>query len=177
MKNLYLLQHDKNGYPFIEISEAESEKLLAQGNKRITVTLADGHVAHVSVKSPKTGGHFVQFSKELARNHGLKEGEKQTFILAIDTSEHQFAMPEEVQLLLDIDDDFREKFMAMRPGARRSLLFWAGYPKNELERAEKSNHLAEMVAAGQQSADLIRKSFKRSDQWMKDVAVKPRKSE
>lgn len=171
IEKLFSLQTDEKGYLYLELSGEDASILLDQGNKRITVDLPDGYRTHVSIRTPRTGPPHISFSKELAREHHLSAVPVR-LSLAIDHSEHQFAMPEEVQELLDTDDDFRKKFLAIRPGTRRSLLFWCGYPKNALERAEKSIHLAQMVSLGQQSPNVIRNSFRRSEEWIREKRVK-----
>jgi len=129
----------------IKVPKKVSDRLLADGNKRIICKVNGEFEFHAAIMPEGKGKYFINFSKQNSKKYKLHEGQVLDIELVKDESKYGIPMPGEFQELLYQDVEGDKLFHALTPGKQRSLLHMIGTVKSPEIRIRKGliifNHL------------------------------------
>lgn len=148
MAKEYRLQKQGGSMHFIVLDVATVTKLTRNGNKRAICTLNGTERFHCAIMPGKQGSHYVNVGQRICRKLGVKEGDVVTATFEVDTSEHQFEMPEELAEVLDSDPEAKSIFDGLTPGNRRSLIYLVGLVKSADKKIERALKIATQIKSG-----------------------------
>jgi hypothetical protein len=131
---------EKKGYPQAEVAPEVAEQLLEEGEnkKRLVIAFPNGTKFHRALQRSKDGVCFIRFGKSTLRDAKVEPGMQVDVTLTEDTSEFGMPFPEELQEVLAQDEEGNQKFLALKPGLRRSLLYHISSAKTIDTRIKRS---------------------------------------
>ncbi len=141
----------------ITVPAAVAEPLLAAGNHRVIAVLNATTTLHAALVRRKTGGYYIRLGLPVLKKAGCKKGDSITLSLAADTSNYQFAMPEELAAVLETDPDADRIFHALSPGKQRGLIHLVALVKSTDKKIERALKIAAKLKAGIVSPALVLK--------------------
>jgi Bacteriocin-protection, YdeI or OmpD-Associated len=155
----FKIEKQGKGWPLhIVLDEKSIKKLLVDGNKRAIATEKISKESfHCAINLNKQIGYYVYIKASLSKMLKLKEGNTIDLNFVIDTTEHQFEMPEEMQEVLVQDDAAKKIFDSLTNGKKRGLLYLVTMVKSTDKKIEKALLIAEKLKVGITDARLMLK--------------------
>ena len=144
------------GYCII-LPPAVAEPLMVSGNKRVMCTLNGNLALHSAIMKSKEGEYYITISSKVCKQLGLSGGNKVKIHLQVDTAEHQFSMPEELQEVLDSDPEAATAFDALTDGKKRGIMHLVTLVKSADKRIERALLIAYKIKMGITSPQLLLK--------------------
>jgi hypothetical protein len=138
MEAVYTVGKKEHGSHYIQLEAAVVQALTQDGNKRVVCTLNRVLDIHSALMKSKDGTAFIHLGLKVCKQLQLKAGSSVSASFKIDTSVHQFEMPEELQAVLDSDPEANDYFLALSPGKRRSLIYLVSQVKSSDKRIERA---------------------------------------
>lgn len=158
MKKKYLLEKRGKGYMhFIVLEEATVKKLTKDGNKRVVCTLNGEATFHAAIVHKKDIGYLVQVGGSVCRQLSIKAGDTVTATFAVDTSQYQFNMPEELEEVLRTDPEASDIFHGLSAGNQRGLIYLVAQVKSVDKRIDRALAMAAAMKNGVTSPRLVLK--------------------
>ena len=135
--------------PVIEIPPAIAEEFLQEKNKvRMIITFDNGKKFHRALMRNKDGFCFMILGKTTLREAKKEAGFEEDIILELDKSEFGMPVPEEFEEVLRQDEEGRQKFLELKPGLKRSFLYYINSGKTVDTRINRSLKLIENLKNG-----------------------------
>lgn len=130
----------KWSYPQAEVAPEVAEQLLKDGENKVRLVIGFpiGAKFHRALQRNKDGACFIRFGKSTLKDAKVEPGMQVEVSLEIDTSEFGMPFPEELQEVLAQDEAGNQKFLALKPGLRRSLLYHISSAKTIDTRIKRS---------------------------------------
>jgi hypothetical protein len=157
MLKTFELQRFDSGMHFILLDERTAQQILTSNTKRVLCTLNKTITFHGALMPKKEGGFYINIGKTICKQLGLKVGQTVTAVFEQDDTEHQFELPEELAEVLATDPEAKEKFNALTPGNKRSLMYLVAQVKSTDKRIERALTIAAKLKIGIHSPKLILK--------------------
>lgn len=158
MLKTFELHRFDSGMQFILLDEQTAQQILTGNTKRVLCTLNKTITFHAALMPKKEGGFYINIGKTICKQLGIKVGQTITAVFEQDDTEHQFKLPEELAEVLATDPEAKEKFNALTPGNKRSLMYLVAQVKSTDKRIERALNIAAKLKMGIHSAKLILKS-------------------
>jgi hypothetical protein len=133
---------------YIMLDAKTVTKLTKGGNKRVICTINKIEKLHAAIMPKKEGGHFIMIGSSICKKLQLKVGEELNVSFAIDKTDYQFDMPEELKEVLDTDDKASEIFHALTPGNQRGLIHLISLVKASNKKIERALKITERIKQG-----------------------------
>ncbi len=137
----------------IIVEEAVAEALLQAQQTRVKCTINGVFSLQCAIISKGDGRHFIMLNKTHAKKLGVREGDVLNIHLEPDTSQYGLAMPEELQALLDIDDEFDGLFHNLTAGKQRTLIHAVCAVKNTDGRVSRALIIGDYLKNGGKKID------------------------
>jgi hypothetical protein len=144
----YSLQKHPSSSHYIMLDAKKVAKLTKGGNKRVICTINKTEKLHAAIMPKKDGGHFVMIGSSICKKLQLKVGEGLNVNFAIDKTDYQFALPEELKEVLDTDDEANKIFHALTAGNQRGLIYLLSLVKSSDKKIERALKIAERIKQG-----------------------------
>jgi hypothetical protein len=144
------------GYCII-LPQSVAEPFMVSGNKRVMCTLNGNLALHSAIMKSKEGEYYITISSKVCKQLGLSGGNKVKIHLQVDTAEHQFSMPEELQEVLDSDPEAATAFDALTDGKKRGIMHLVTLVKSADKRIERALLIAYKIKMGITSPQLLLK--------------------
>lgn len=152
----------KGGMPMIEVPVEIAEEFLKDKNKvRMIIEFDNGKRFHRALMRNKDGFCFMILGKSTLKEAKKVPGTEEEVILHIDDSEFGMPVPEEFEEVLRQDEEGRQRFLELKPGLKRSFLYYINGGKTVDTRIKRSLKLIENLKNGFISAgnhDMSRRS-------------------
>lgn len=133
----------------IEIPPGIADHFLGEKNKaRMIVQFDNGIEFHRAIQRNRDGFSFMVLGKTTLKDAKKLAGSEQEITLRIDTSEFGMPVPEEFEEVLNQDDEGRQCFMELKPGLKRSFLYYINGGKTVETRIQRSLRLIENLKNG-----------------------------
>lgn len=97
------------------------------------------------------GTHYLIINKRMRSEAGIEEGEEVTVVIEPDGEPEELELPEELAVVLDMDEDARARYERQTPATRRSMIQWIDSAKRPETRERRAVDLLGRL----QSKDLI----------------------
>jgi hypothetical protein len=133
---------------FIELDAADVKRLTKDGNKRVLVSMQGGFQLHASIQKSQDGMYFLMIGSRHLKTLKIKPPASIKATIAIDNSEYQFDMPEELTEVLATDEDAKLIFAALTDGNKRGLMALVNMVKSSDKKIERSLLIAEKLKQG-----------------------------
>lgn len=139
----------KGGMPLIEIPPDVADHFLGDNNKvRMVITFDNGRKFHRAIQRNKDGFSFIVLGKSTLKEAKKEPGKEEKISLEIDNSEFGMPMPEELAEVLRQDPEGEAAFLALKPGLRRSFLYYLNSGKTVDTRIQRSLKLIDNLKQG-----------------------------
>ncbi len=139
----------KGDMPLIEIPPDIADYFLGDKNKmRMIIRFDNGYEFHRALMRNKDGFCYMVLGKTTLKEAKKNPGFEEQISLRVDTSEFGMPVPEEFEEVLRQDDEGRQQFMALKPGLKRSFLYYINTGKTVDTRITRSLRLIENLKNG-----------------------------
>lgn len=128
-------------------------KFKEAGIKRFTCTVDDYPSFSCAIMPNGNDSYFILMNKEKVKKWKLNFGQALNVLLVSDESEFGMEVPEEFEVLLSEDYEFKNHFQKLTPGKQRNLLYLVGKFKSSDIRIEKSVIIADHLKANSGKLD------------------------
>ena len=125
-----------------DVPDNVATQFIEGDNRRVICHLSDKILVRSALMSSRDYW-FILLNNDLRNKLNINEGDKLHIKIEKDTSEYGHDMPEELQTLLDIDNQFDSFFKALTPGKQRSLIYIVNKVKNTQSRLNKALAIAD----------------------------------
>jgi hypothetical protein len=125
-----------------------AKQVAKMGNPKRVVCSLGNETIHAAVQPTQSGDFYVHLSKPLLKKLRLKAGDQVAIQFQEDHTEHQFAMPEVLEEVLQTDPEAKAAFDAFTPGKRRSLIYLVQQVKSTNKQIERALLIAGRIKAG-----------------------------
>jgi uncharacterized protein YdhG (YjbR/CyaY superfamily) len=154
--SLYTLAAAPNGGHHIIVPE---DIVALFPGKRAVCTLNGTAVFHCAFMPVKNGGHFVYVGRTVLTKIKAKKGDQVSALFTPDTSDYQFAIPEELEEVLRTDPEGNALFQQLTPGKKRGLIHLVQLVKSSEKRIERALLIMTRLKQGIHSpAQVLRKN-------------------
>lgn len=126
----------------------EGLALCPQKNKRVIISIHDSLFVHRKLMPIKAGGFYVMLGKAVLKKAKLSAGQEIEIEVELDTSEHQFEMPEALIEVFALDAEAQQQFNTLTPGRRRSLMHMVASVKSVDKQIERALKIADSMKMG-----------------------------
>jgi len=133
----------KYGKYFLDIPEEQALQLIVGNYKRITCSLNGFPLFHCALHKLNAGNYAVFVNAAFFKKAKLSVGSPVNAQLEKDETKYGMAMPEELAVLLEQDDEGRIAFEKLLPGMKRSLMYYIGGAKSIDVRIRRSIFIIE----------------------------------
>lgn len=155
----YVVEKFYNGMHFITLDPTTAAALTENGNKRAICTLNNEVQIHCAIMHQKLGGHYVCFGMATCKKLHIKAGDRVVAGFAVDTTQYQFEMPEELKEILDTDPEASEIFHSLTSGNQRGLLYLVAHVKTSDKKIERALKIADRIKNGITSPRLVMEKY------------------
>ncbi|MEQ9262472.1 MAG: YdeI/OmpD-associated family protein [Owenweeksia sp.] len=139
-------------YPVLDVPPEIAEGLLGKKQKeRIVLHFSNGKKVHRALQRSKNGETFILLGKSVLKEAGKAPGDEVTVSIEKDTSKYGMPMPEEFEEVLNQDEEGRQLFEKLKPGMKRSFLYFINSAKTVDTRINRSFQLVEKLKNGEVS--------------------------
>lgn len=128
-----------------EVPLETAQTYLQNDAKRIICTIDDHLTFQCAIMSYGDGRYFVNVNADLQKKLGKTAGDQLSVVIEPDTSKYGLPMPEELQVILDMDTVVDAVFHKLTPGKQRTLLHMIGKPKSTEVRIKKAMIITDYV--------------------------------
>jgi hypothetical protein len=135
------------------VDEAIAKTLIIAGQNRLTCTINGLLTIHCALISKGDGTHFIMLNKVHAKKLGAREGHMLAIQLVPDISQYGMPIPEELEALLEMDDEFDKAFHALTPGKQRTLIHAITTVKNTDGRLRRALIICDYIKGGGKKID------------------------
>lgn len=157
MKDTFTLNKFEMGMHYIILDNSVANKFLQNGHKRILCKLNDEIEFHCAIMPSKSGYYFINIGQKYCKQLNIKEGSIVKAKFALDDSEFQFEMPEELQAVLDTDPEAQNIFNSLTKGKQRSLIYLITLVKSSDKKIERALLITKKLKESITSPKLILK--------------------
>lgn len=135
--------------PVIEIAPEIADQFLEDKNKvRMIIEFNNGKQFHRALMRNKDGFCYMVLGKTTLKEAGELPGTEIEIQLREDNSKFGMPVPEEFEEVLTQDPEGQEKFMELKPGLKRSFLYYINTGKTVDTRIKRSLKLIENLKNG-----------------------------
>lgn len=140
-----------------------AKKFKEAGIKRFRCTVNQFEPFSCAIMPNGNDSFFILIAKEKVKKWKMQFGQKVEVLLVTDESEFGMEVPEEFEVLLNEDLEFKNHFMNLLPGKQRNLLYLVGKFKSSDLRIEKSVIISEHLKANSGKLDfkMLYQAFKK----------------
>jgi Bacteriocin-protection, YdeI or OmpD-Associated/Domain of unknown function (DUF1905) len=154
---IYVLEKLPSGMHCIMLSDKTVKSLTKGDNKRAICKINDSLILHCAIMPRKAGGHFIVIGSKICKQLKIKSGSEITASFEIDKTAYQFEMPEELKIVLEMDETAHHLFHQLTEGNQRGLMYLVTLVKSSDKRIERALLIAEKIKAGITAPRLILK--------------------
>ncbi len=119
-----------SGWQYITVPREAGERFPRKGGSRRVICTINGTETFPCALMPYEGVFTIVVNKARRKKLGILPGDVLEVEIAADESKYGMPMPEELEEVLNQDPEGRELFDALRPGQRRSMMFYIGKLKD-----------------------------------------------
>lgn len=140
----------KGGMPSVEIPPEIADHFLGPGQHklRMIIRFDNGRKFHRALQRNKDGYSYMVLGKSTLKEAGKEPGTEQVIRLEPDTSEFGMPMPEELQEVMRQDPEGEKAFMELKPGLKRSFLYYINGGKSVDTRIKRSLQMIDNLKNG-----------------------------
>lgn len=136
-------------YPQMDIPLEIADAMLGKVNMlRVIVEFDNGHKIHRALRRNKNGETFISLGKSTLKDAKQELREELDIRLAKDKSKFGFELPEEFKEVMYQDPEGKAAFMNLKPGMRRSFLYYVVSAKTIDTRIKRSLQIMENLKNG-----------------------------
>lgn len=125
-----------------------AKQVAKMGKPKRLVCIIGTETIHAAVQPTQSGDFYIHLSKPLLKKLHLKAGDQLAIQFQEDNTEHQFAMPEVLDEVLQTDPKAKAIFEAFTPGKRRSIMYLVQQVKSTDKQIERALLIASRIKAG-----------------------------
>ncbi|MEL6534459.1 MAG: YdeI/OmpD-associated family protein [Bacteroidota bacterium] len=131
----------------LSVPSSVADPFIQQDQKRVIVTFPDGTKKHCALM-PRGGGEWYIFINQKERKTlKVEVGDEVPISLEVDDSPYGMAVPEELQVLWDQDEEGSRFFHQLTPGKQRTLIYWVSTVKSSDKRITRAMVMLNHVKA------------------------------
>lgn len=134
----------KGSVHIIDVDEDVAQHFLQHDQKRVLLHFPNGTYFHRAFQKSK-GLYYISLGQGTVREARVQVGEILTIRIEADTSKYGMPFPEEFEEVLDQDFEAQEKWEALTPGLKRSVLHYISSGKHVDTRIQRSIYMAEKM--------------------------------
>lgn len=135
--------------PTVQLPPESAEVFLKGKHKaRVIIEFANGTQFHRAIQRNKDGFCYMVLGKSTLKEAKIEPGTRQNVKIRIDDSEFGMPVPEEFDEVLRQDPEGQEQFMALKPGLKRSFLYYINTGKTVDTRIKRSLKLIDNLKNG-----------------------------
>lgn len=143
------LPQKKGGMPVAEIPPEIADHFLGKKNKqRMVIEFDNGMKFHRAIMRNKDGFSYMVLGMSTLKEAKKVPGVEEEVRLSLDNSEFGMPMPEELEEVMRQDPEGKQKFMELKPGLRRSFLYYINGGKTVDTRINRSLKLIDNLKQG-----------------------------
>ena len=126
------------GMRYLEIPAAVVKKLGGKYSLRVICSVGTKVKFQAGLMALGGGKAYISLTRARMKTLGVREGDRVSVKLEVDPSEFGMEMPEELKVLLEQDNEGRQRFEGLTPGKKRYILHYVGAVKNPDLRLERA---------------------------------------
>jgi uncharacterized protein YdeI (YjbR/CyaY-like superfamily) len=143
----------------LQLDAATVTKMTRNGNKRVICVINQQLTLHAAIQRTKEGIHYIMVGAKYLKQLKWKTGQTVKALIAVDTSELQFHIPEEFAEVMATDPEAQALFNSLTDGNKRGLIALVNMLKSTDKKIERALLIAEKLKAGIRSpAAMLKKN-------------------
>ncbi|MCX6317561.1 MAG: YdeI/OmpD-associated family protein [Bacteroidetes bacterium] len=158
VKQYFILK--SGGTHQLQLDAATVTKMTRNGNKRVICKINDQVTLHAAIQRTKEGIHYIMVGAKYLKQLKWKTGQPVKALIAVDTSELQFHIPEEFAEVMATDPEAEALFNSLTDGNKRGLIALVNMLKSTDKKIERALLIAQKLKAGIRSpAAMLKKNY------------------
>ncbi len=135
------------GLHYVPVPEKIAKQFKGKFPIRIKAEIGN-QIMQCALMKRSDGTYLIYLNIQVRKKLKLKIGDEISVILKPDDSEFGLDMPEELEVLLEQDQEGKEKFLALNPGTQRNIIYYISTAGREETRINRSIFMIERAKNG-----------------------------